>query len=71
MKVNFNTYLQEFEHERQNLLDMFLQVFVAGNPVDYLQQQLAQLLWNMKQIKQHCEQSIIITMHGVKDGGKF
>ena len=53
MKVNFNTNLQEFEHERQNLLDMFLQVFVAGNTVDYLQQQLAQLLWNRNQIKQH------------------
>ena len=52
MKVHFNTYLQEFEHESQNLLDMFLQVFVAWNPVDNLQQQLAQLLWNKKQIKQ-------------------
>ena len=65
MKVNFYTYLQEFEHESQNLLDMFLQVFVAGNPVDNLQQQLAQLLSNKKQIKHNYHQ------HGVKDGGKF
>ncbi len=38
------TYLEKFEHEGENLLDIFLQMFVRRNPMNYLQQQLPQLL---------------------------